>query len=107
MEACWNATTIPLDKSIFLSVSLTKILCGVSVSETRACLKQCTGFNLTSKLQGSAIGKQKSYAVQNFAFKCNDEVSLLPKTCSFKCMIFGHKSPSTNRNARRRRDVKI
>ena len=70
-------TCVPLDKSIFLSVTLTKILCGFSVSET-GLSEAMYWFQLVYRECNWET--KKSYAVQNFQFKCNDEASLLQKT---------------------------
>ena len=69
------ATCVPLDKSIFLSVTLTKILCGFSFRDLSEAMYW---FQLVYRECNWET--KKSYAVQNFQFKCNDEASLLLKT---------------------------
>ena len=69
------ATCVPLDKSIFLSVTLTKILCGFSFRDLSEAM---CWFQLVYR--ECHWETKKSYAVQNFQFKCNDEASLLLKT---------------------------
>ena len=62
---------VPLDKSIFLSVPLTQNLCGVSFRDG-GLSEAMYWFQLDIKTTGLGmqLGNKKSYAVQNFAFKC-------------------------------------